>query len=181
MNKLFFDIRNFADRRFLIVTQNGQLCLLDVIAPGQDPIENLRLKKLLSRLKKPVRLVRCCQQTKYFGDWLDEYFQGRKTKMDAQKVAWQNVSPFARRVYAQLVKTHRGELLTYQALAAKVGQPRAARAVGNALSNNPFLLLVPCHRVTHANLTQVGSYRGGIKMKHFLWQLERDFAASRAV
>jgi methylated-DNA-[protein]-cysteine S-methyltransferase len=60
-----------------------------------------------------------------------------------------------------------GEVVTYGALAAKVGHPRAARAVGSACATNPVPIIVPCHRVLPGS-GGVGSYGGGPDRKRLL-------------
>ena len=65
----------------------------------------------------------------------------------------------------------RGSVSTYKLIAAHLGIPKGARAVGNALANNPFPLIVPCHRVIRSD-KHIGGYGGGIEMKRAL--LERE-------
>jgi len=65
-------------------------------------------------------------------------------------------SPFRNRVWAELCKIPFGETITYSALAGKIGS--AARAVGNACRDNPFPLLIPCHRVV--SVSGIGGYSG---------------------
>jgi methylated-DNA-[protein]-cysteine S-methyltransferase len=64
-----------------------------------------------------------------------------------------------------------GRTLTYGELAAKVGKPQAARAVGRVMATNPFPLLVPCHRVLGSDRTLHG-YGGGLPMKAALLKAE---------
>ena len=66
---------------------------------------------------------------------------------------------------------HTGEVVTYGKLAAKVGRPRAARAVGSACATNPVPIIVPCHRVVPGS-GGVGSYAGGPDRKRALLALE---------
>lgn len=54
----------------------------------------------------------------------------------------------------------RGHVSTYQRIAKQVGKPSGARAVGTALANNPFPLLIPCHRAIRSDRT-LGGYQGG--------------------
>ena len=61
----------------------------------------------------------------------------------------------------------RGCVSTYQLLAAHLGKQNGARAVGNALANNPFPLIVPCHRAIRSDL-HLGGYQGGLEMKRAL-------------
>jgi methylated-DNA-[protein]-cysteine S-methyltransferase len=65
----------------------------------------------------------------------------------------------------------RGSISTYQLIAEYLGKRNGARAVGNALANNPFPLIVPCHRAIRSD-RHLGGYQGGIEMKRTL--LERE-------
>ena len=69
-----------------------------------------------------------------------------------------------------------GQTRSYKWVAKAVGKPKAARAVGQALKNNPFLLIVPCHRVVQAGGAP-GGYAGGKNKKKTLLQLEKEIAA----
>ena len=67
----------------------------------------------------------------------------------------------------------RGETLSYGELAAKVGNPGAARAVGTVMSSNPLPLVIPCHRVLGAGGCLGGySARQGVAMKRRLLEME---------
>ncbi len=65
-----------------------------------------------------------------------------------------------------------GETRSYGEIAAAVGNPRAARAVGAAMARNPLWLIVPCHRVCGADGSLTG-YAGGLHLKQHLLQLEQ--------
>ena len=73
-------------------------------------------------------------------------------------------SPFHQEVLRATARIPRGEVLTYGELAAAVGRPRAARAVGTAMARNPVPLLVPCHRVVPSS-GGVGNYGYGGDLK----------------
>ena len=62
-------------------------------------------------------------------------------------------------------------MTTYGALAAKIGRPKAARAVGGAMNRNPIPIVLPCHRVVGAGGSLVG-YAGGLERKEALLRLE---------
>lgn len=64
-----------------------------------------------------------------------------------------------------------GQTLTYGEVAAAIGRPGAARAVGGALHRNPLLLLIPCHRILGAGGSLVG-FGSGLDRKLYLLQLE---------
>jgi AraC family transcriptional regulator of adaptative response/methylated-DNA-[protein]-cysteine methyltransferase len=83
-------------------------------------------------------------------------------------------TPFQRRVWAALREIPPGRTETYGALAARIGQPGAARAVARACAANPVALLVPCHRVVPAG-GGTGGWRWGAARKRDL--LMREGAA----
>jgi len=99
------------------------------------------------------------------------YVAGKEPAWPELPLDLDRLAPFQRNVLSELAKCGRGELLTYGALAARAGNPKAARAVGRAMATNPFPLVLPCHRVigTSGKLTGFG---GGLDMKRWLLELE---------
>jgi methylated-DNA-[protein]-cysteine S-methyltransferase len=84
------------------------------------------------------------------------------------------VPPFHQRVYALARRLLPGETVTYGELARRLGDPGAARAVGQALGANPFAPVVPCHRVLAASGRAGGfSANGGVSTKLRLLLIER--------
>jgi len=100
---------------------------------------------------------------------LDEYFGRRRTTFDLALAL--EGTPFQRAVWAQLAEIPYGETITYAELAARVGSPRACRAVGAANGANPIPIILPCHRVV-ASGGGLGGYGGGLEMKRTLLALE---------
>jgi methylated-DNA-[protein]-cysteine S-methyltransferase len=84
-------------------------------------------------------------------------------------------TPFQRAVWAKLLAVPYGKTRTYGQIAAELGKPRAARAVGAACGSNPVPILVPCHRIV-AGTGALGGFGGGVRMKHELLELERTRA-----
>jgi methylated-DNA-[protein]-cysteine S-methyltransferase len=83
------------------------------------------------------------------------------------------VSAFERGVYEIARTIPAGETTTYGAIAAELGDPGAARAVGRALGQNPFPVIVPCHRVVAADGTLGGfSAEGGTATKRRMLEIE---------
>ena len=80
---------------------------------------------------------------------------------------------FQRSVWAALLEIPYGETWSYGQLAARLGKPGAARAVGLANGRNPIPIVVPCHRVIGADGSLTG-YGGGLDRKLVLLDLERD-------
>jgi methylated-DNA-[protein]-cysteine S-methyltransferase len=105
---------------------------------------------------------------------LEAYFDGDLDALAELPVAT-NGTPFQRQVWAALRAIPPGETLSYGRLAERLGQPRAARAVGLANGSNPIGLVVPCHRVIGADGSLTG-YGGGIERKR--WLLAHEGAAT---
>nr|WP_310524047.1 methylated-DNA--[protein]-cysteine S-methyltransferase [Polymorphobacter sp.] len=97
---------------------------------------------------------------------LDKYFAGDLTALDAIPIATAGTD-FQRSVWAALRQIPPGETSGYGALAARIGKPGAARAVGLANGLNPIGIVVPCHRVVGASGTLTG-YAGGVDRKAWL-------------
>lgn len=101
---------------------------------------------------------------------ITEYFQGRRKAFTFPCEL--RGTEFQKRVWQELCKIPYGETRTYGDIAAAIGNPRAARAVGMANHKNPIIIAVPCHRVIGANGKLVG-YAGGLEMKRELLKLEK--------
>lgn len=86
-------------------------------------------------------------------------------------VAFRGGTPFQRRVWEELRAIPRGSTVTYGELAARLGMPGAARAVGSAVARNPVSIVVPCHRVVGADGWLTG-YAGGVERKRALLAME---------
>jgi len=82
-----------------------------------------------------------------------------------------NSTLFQQNVWNACLKISFGSTLSYSELAALIKNPKAARAVGSALGANPFLILVPCHRVIGSD-GNLGGYAGGVDLKSFLLEVE---------
>ena len=100
---------------------------------------------------------------------LDEYFDGKRRSFDLPIDL--RVQPFHADVLRELALVPYGETATYGALAAKVGRPKAARAVGTVMNRNPIPIVLPCHRIVGASGALTG-YAGGLDVKRKLLSLE---------
>lgn len=78
---------------------------------------------------------------------------------------------FQRQVWRTLLRVPYGKLRSYQWIAARVGGPQYARAVGNAVGANPIPIVIPCHRIV-AHDASLGGFSGGLSMKRKLLSLE---------
>ncbi len=108
----------------------------------------------------------------YFSDLITDlgrYFSGEPVIFTIT-LDLDGVPPFRRRVWQAARAIPWGETRSYGWLAARAGQPRAARAVGQAMAHNPVPIVVPCHRVVAAN--GLGGFSGGLDVKRRLLALE---------
>jgi len=117
---------------------------------------------LSHRHKSNAILRRCARE-------LAEYFVGTR-KAFRVGVRLQG-TPFQCATWKALRHIPYGKTVTYGELARRIGRPKAARAVGSAVGKNPFLILLPCHRVVPSS-GGIGKYAGGARRKAELLALE---------
>ena len=102
---------------------------------------------------------------------------GERRDLSGIRVDLDDVPAFHRRVYEIARSIGPGATLTYGEIAARLGEPGLARDVGQALGQNPFPIVVPCHRVLAASGKLGGfSARGGVATKLRLLEIEGALA-----
>jgi len=101
---------------------------------------------------------------------LDEYFAGRRSSFDLS-IDLRGATEFTAGVLGELARVPYGQTVTYAELAARVGRPRAARAVGTVMNRNRIPIVLPCHRVVGSDGSLTG-YAGGLDVKEQLLRLE---------
>lgn len=135
--------------RFVLPKREDSNCLINV------PV---RQKKL------PADLVSLCRL-------LDMYFQGKDVNFPHHILHYDLCSPFQRQVLKACASIPRGKVVTYGMVAKHLGEIRLSRAIGQALTKNPFPIVIPCHRVVYSN-GHIGGFSAGKDMKE--WLLERE-------
>lgn len=128
---------------------------------------------LLMRTDEPARDEGRTPLTDLVFQQVTEYLNGQRRDFDFPYVL--RGTEFQQRVWRALCAIPYGETRTYGEVAAAVGSPGAARAVGMANHRNPILIAVPCHRVIGADGSLVG-YGSGLDMKEALLRLEKKYA-----
>ena len=139
---------------------------LAAISFDSDPDDQL---ERLARIAGPA-VLRSPRSVDAARRELDEYFAGRRRVFDLS-LDLRALPPFTVSVLHELARVPYGETTTYGTLAARVGQPRGARAVGTVMNRNRIPIVLPCHRVVGASGNLVG-YAGGLERKTALLELE---------
>lgn len=165
-----------AAERFLFSTKLGWMaaatrgdCLCELSFGHASPdaaITSLRTSGEVVTTLSPFQSSLRRRLTAFAAGELDDF---RDVAIDAS-----GMTPFRRQVTERCRKIIPGETMSYMELAAAVGSPGAARAVGTVMSRNPFPLIVPCHRVLGA-AGKLGGYSapGGLDTKRRLLEMER--------
>jgi methylated-DNA-[protein]-cysteine S-methyltransferase len=125
----------------------------------------------LEKLRKKFELVENEASIERVGAEINRFFEGDQTVMERRVDLSMVESEFQVRALTTLRKVPSGAVITYQALAAAVGNPDSQRAIGNTMATNPVPLVIPCHRVIRSDGT-IGNYGGGVANKLKLLRLE---------
>ena len=99
-----------------------------------------------------------------------EYFEGTRKTFDLPLEFIG--TEFQKKVWLELNRIPYGEVETYKDVACKIDNSKAVRAVGGACNRNPFMIVVPCHRVVGSNQSLTG-YACGLGVKKYLLDLEK--------
>lgn len=135
--------------------------LVAILWENDDP-ERVRLGVMAEDSNHPVLTAAETQ--------LREYFVGTRTRFDLPLDF--RGTDFQKRVWAELLAIPFGETRSYGEIAAKLGRPKASRAVGAANGRNPISIVAPCHRVIGSTGRLTG-FAGGLPAKEYLLELER--------
>jgi len=147
----------------LVTDADGILCALDW--DDHEP----RMRQLL-RLQYGALAVENARAPDDVRAALSGYFAGELDRLNT--IRWRVAgTAFQRKVWTALPTIPAGTTMSYGALAAQLGMPRAVRAVGHANGSNPLSVVVPCHRLIGANGSLV-KYGGGLERKR--WLLEQE-------
>jgi len=146
---------------FLAVSDRG-LCAVSFGSSLDDFLRRLE-RRGFRPAPGPKRVQEAVQQ-------LREYFAGRRRRFDTT-VDLAGQTPFQRQVLEAAARVPAGAVASYADIARAIGRPRATRAVGAALGQNPVPIVVPCHRIIGSDGGLHG-YGGGLDIKEKLLRLE---------
>ncbi len=112
-----------------------------------------------------------------FQDEFEQYFHG-KLKRFTLPIEIGVGSDFDRKVWMNLERIPYGETVSYKSIADKIGNPKAAKEVGNSCTHNPLPIIIPCHRVMETK-KKIGKFSGGVVKKKMLLKLEGSLAQKK--
>ena len=135
-----------------------------------------QLETLRRRLRRPI-VAGSHAHLDQLRTQLTEYFVGERSAFDLPLIA--PGSAFQQRTWAELGAISAGATVSYEELAARVGRPRAQRAVGTANGANRIAVVIPCHRVVRKS-GETGNYGGGRWRKEWLLAHEARLTATPA-
>lgn len=163
--KIYYDILK-SKRLGNVLLASTEVGLLRVLFPlvHRHPTE------LLWKMAPGAEVVRDRAKLKSVARQMKEYLQGKRRTFKLT-LDLGSQTAFRRRVLRKAAEIPYGDTISYGALAKRCGRPGGARAVGQAMANNPIPIIVPCHRVL-ASDGGLGGYSGGLKYKKMLLKLE---------
>lgn len=103
---------------------------------------------------------------------LDEYFKGNLQKNFDLPIELYG-TPFQKKVWNELLNIEYGSTKSYKDIAEAIAAPKAVRAIGTAIGQNPVPIIIPCHRVINTN-GKLGGFTGGLEKKIKLLELEKS-------
>ena len=112
-----------------------------------------------------------CEEIDKIAYSIKAYLEGEKVKFSLNALDLSQCTKFQQSVLRAQHAIPRGSVSTYGLIAAHVGVPDGARAVGNVMAGNPFPLIVPCHRTICSDL-HIGGFQSGTEMKRALLEKE---------
>jgi len=171
----FYDLKNSYLGTFGVVwkEKNNQSKIIKIFLPTDKTI-------LLSKLKEEYSLAKRSDSLEEITLQVKRFISGENIKFNLGLLDFDICTDFEKKVLMAEYNIPRGYVSTYSRIAKNIGNPKGARAVGNALANNPFPLIIPCHRAIRSDGT-LGGFQGGLEMKKKLLENEGVFLSKGKV
>lgn len=158
-------------------TPFGPVAVLWSVYQGQPKIRRVLLSKSGVSAKDAVKtsftnfISSSCTEIDAVANKIVAFLSGDDICFSLNVIRLDVCSRFQQEVLRAEHGIPRGSVSTYQRIAKFLGNVDAARTVGGALANNPFPIIIPCHRAIRSDGT-LGGYQGGLKMKRALLEME---------
>lgn len=163
--KIYYDILK-SKRLGNVLLASTEVGLLRV----HFPLVHKQPTELLRKMVPGAEVVRDKAKLTSVTRQVKEYLQGKRRTFKLT-LDLGSQTAFRRRVLRRAAEIPYGDTTTYGALAKRCGCPGGARAIGQAMANNPIPIIIPCHRVLVSD-GGLGGYSGGLKYKKMLLRLE---------
>jgi methylated-DNA-[protein]-cysteine S-methyltransferase len=170
-------MKNESSRHVVKKTRFGPAVILWEIQADKPVVRQILLTKpgqpAKAALKEqfPGSVPSSCTLIEDLAGRIAAFLDGADVRFALEHVRLDLCPPFQQRVLLAEYGIPRGSVSTYRRIAAHLGIPGGARAVGNALATNPFPIVIPCHRAIRSDGT-LGGYQGGLEMKRALLEQE---------
>lgn len=148
----------FSDKGLVGLSFAGENDLKQGVSPGRTPATQAPTEGVLKTWHDQVAQA------------FKDYFAGNPINLESLPLDLQG-SHFLLKVWRELQRIPHGATISYKDLASRIGNPKAARAVGQAVGANPIPILIPCHRVINAS-GALGGYSSGLDRKRWLLRHE---------
>jgi methylated-DNA-[protein]-cysteine S-methyltransferase len=148
------------------VPDKGTFRIVRVVIPKPDRPVDIQVRKFY-----PEAEAGSCAGIDKIARDIRAFLEGEDVRFSLDAADLSSCPPFQRAVLRAEHGVPRGKVTTYGRLAAHLGRPGAARAVGNALAHNPVPIIVPCHRAIRSD-GHLGGFQGGVAMKRALLRHE---------
>ena len=161
-------------------TPFGPVAVIWSVYRGRPKIRRVLLSKSGASAKHVLKtsfaepIASSCAEIDDVADEILTFLNGDNIRFSLNIVALDLCSKFQQKVLRAEHGIPRGRVSTYQRIAKHLGHDKAARAVGGALADNPFPIIIPCHRAIRYDGT-LGGYQGGLEMKRTLLKMEGVF------
>ncbi len=137
-----------------------------------------RKEDVLFRIEKELKYNNLSEDNRGWENLIQkvkEYYTGKKVDFTDSRLNLDNYTNFQKKVLQTVKKIPYGEIRSYKETAESAGYPRACRAVGNTMRNNPLPLIIPCHRVIKSD-GGLGGFSGkeGIALKKKMIDFESE-------
>jgi len=163
-----FSLRNtpFGPVAVLWSVQGGEPKIGHILLSSPAISAGDEVKKLF-----PYSAVSSCPEIDILLDQMEAFLTGEDIRFSLDELRLDLCTPFQQRVLRAEHAIPRGRVSTYKLIAKHVDNPKGARAVGTALANNPFPIIIPCHRAIRSD-GGLGGFQYGLKMKRELLEME---------
>ena len=160
----------------LLATTHRGICNLQFLQIPEQTIAEQLLRQSWSK----ADIIYDIERTQPLHDLIFGSLSSPQTPLTLPLTLLVKGTNFQIQVWRALLNIPFGGMTTYQNIANRIGQPRSARAVGNAIGHNPISYLIPCHRVIRAS-GELGGYRWGLERKMAMlgWEASQVISKSK--